>query len=150
MHYYVSQGYGEHHHTRVLHPPTSRGWTSIFFFLPLPLTACTHMQIQIKRQLKHLKKERKGRRKMCEKRMCFQVIQPKNVFGFGATLLDTGVLLEYANVWCIRYTIQHLIWTMKQNPFFLVWCWHRAFFKPNIHFHNKTNFCRRQTSIILI
>ena len=32
MHYYVSQGDEEHHHTRVLHPPTSRGWTSIFFF----------------------------------------------------------------------------------------------------------------------
>ena len=55
---------------------------------------CTHMQVQIKRQLKHLKKERKGRGKMCEKSMCFQVIQPKNVFGFGATLLDIGVLLE--------------------------------------------------------
>jgi hypothetical protein len=53
----------------------------------------------------HVKNEKNGRGNVCEKRMCFQVIQPKNVFGFGATLLDAGVLLRVRQ--CVMHSIYY-------------------------------------------
>jgi len=84
-------------HASYIRPHPGDGLLSFFFLTVAVDCLYTHASIDKETDKTSLKK-RKGRGKICEKRMCFQVIQPKNVFGFGTTLLDIGVLLEYANV----------------------------------------------------